>query len=59
MDADEHRDDDSPPSRSTSGSPITAPEHRVRSTLVSWFPDIAAAIARFIGENMNSIDPPA
>jgi hypothetical protein len=52
MDAtDEHRSDDSLPGRSTSGSPIVAPEHRFRDTLISWSPDIAAWIARFIGEN--------
>ncbi len=51
MDPTDEHQDDGPPGRSTSGSPIVAPEHRFRDTLVSWFPDSAAWIARFIGEN--------
>jgi hypothetical protein len=49
--ADEHQDGDGPPGRSTSGSPVVAPERRVRDSLISFSPAIAAWIAGMIGEN--------
>jgi hypothetical protein len=47
---DEDQDDDGPPGRSSSGSPIVEPEHRIRDALISCSPGLAAVLTRFIGE---------
>jgi hypothetical protein len=51
MDADDelHDEEDGPLGRSTSGSPVAEPGHRLRNGLISFSPDIAAWIAKIMG----------